>query len=57
MPGLAHELGEAGALVTGGGGQPGAQAVPGIPLRIEPGVLRGLLDQAGDRLVRQVSLR
>src|SRR5271166_5005123 len=51
MPGLAHQFGESGTLVTGGGGEAGAEAVPGIALRIEAGVQRGLLDQAGDRLV------
>ena len=53
MPGLAHQLGEAGALIAGGGGEAGAQRVPGIAFRIEPGVGSGLLDQAGDRLVGQ----
>jgi len=51
VPGLAHQLGEAGTLVTGGGGESGAQRVPGIAFGVEPGVQRGLLDQAGDRLV------
>ena len=51
VPGLAHQLGEPGALIAGGGGEAGAQRVPGIPLRIEAGVDRVLLDQAGDRLV------
>ena len=53
VAGLAHQLGEAGAGVAGGGGEAGAQAVPGVALRVEPGVARGLLDQAGDRLVGQ----
>ena len=51
VAGLAHQLGEAGAGVAGGGGEAGAQAVAGVALRVEPGVARGLLDQAGDRLV------
>jgi hypothetical protein len=51
MQGLAHQLGEAGALVAGGGGEAGAQRVPGIARRVEPGVAGGLLDQPGDRLV------
>ena len=53
VAGLAHQLGEAGAGVAGGGGEPGAQRVPGVALGVEAGVQRGLLDQAGDRLVGQ----
>jgi hypothetical protein len=41
--GLAHQLGEA-----------GAQRMAGVAFRIEPGVQRGLLDQAGDRLVGEL---
>jgi len=30
VAGLAHQLGKAGAGIAGGGGEPGAQAVPGV---------------------------
>ena len=42
MAGLAHQFGEA-----------GAQRVPGVALGVDAGIERGLLDQAGDRLVGQ----
>jgi hypothetical protein len=40
VTGLVHQLGEA-----------GAQRVPGVAFRIEPGIQGGLLDQPGNRLV------
>ena len=52
-PGLPHEIGQAGTLIAGGGGEPRAQRVSGILLRIESDRLRGLLDQPDDRLVGQ----
>ena len=55
VPCLAHQLGQARPGVAGGGGEPGAQRVPGIALRVEPGVQRGLFDQAGNGLVRQAA--
>ena len=57
MAGLAHQLGEAGALIAGGGGEAGAQRVAGVALGVEAGVRRGLFDQAGDRLIGQVPRR
>jgi hypothetical protein len=53
VTGLAHQLGEAGALVAGG--EPGAQAVPGIPLRVEPGAARGLLSRRATALSDRIS--
>ena len=53
MAGLAHQLGEAGAVFAGGGGRPARSEWPEIALRVEPGIGGGLLDQAGDRLVGQ----
>jgi hypothetical protein len=41
VAGLAHEVGQPGALVAGGGGEPGAQGVAGVALRVEPGGLGG----------------
>jgi hypothetical protein len=43
--------GEAAVLVAGGDGGPGAQRVPVMALRVEPGIARRLFDQPGDRLV------
>src|SRR4051794_22540148 len=53
VPDLAHEIGETGALIAGGGGQPGAQRVSRVFFGIEPGGSGGALDQARDRLVGQ----
>ncbi|KAF2174527.1 hypothetical protein K469DRAFT_687760, partial [Zopfia rhizophila CBS 207.26] len=54
VPGLAHDLGEVGALLAGGGGQPCAQRVPREALPpLQPGRPRRPLHQPPHRLVRQ----
>jgi hypothetical protein len=51
MPGLPHQFGEARALVAGGGSDAGAERLAGVAFGVELGGARGLLAQAGDRLV------
>ena len=40
MAGLAHQFGEAGALIAGGGGEAGAQRVAGVALGVEASISR-----------------